>query len=626
MSDLLRLAAQADRRKSPTLSQLSQNDINSIWANVSEYIEHQMALHKGVHLSGLGTFTFSQQKLDLGNKCTIIQRPIFLLTGKLIQSLGLKKVKPLAAATHLPVVRLNFAAVSQRMSFSQDIVEGCIRETLQLLVRGLASEQNLLLTLQGIGVLSFKNNKVRMKFNRDFISAMDGQLLTFNHRAGSRVSSLSRSQGTRSATLPAACSPPADEKPDDKDLPCLVPALDRRKEGEVPLQTESKSHQPLQPAKKRAVNLPGELNPELPMEARGTEESVPAFRSTNPLSAAGVSVGCTDHPRAGQELCYLCMQRAQRNVPVYRREQWEAEEKAQEKLLLLREQQRDEQLMDDEQVKLNEQREHSKQIAAFNLQMSKKNKKTDRSVTHTSFLFPARPLTPVKELQQRCYRNQLQSQIDRRRQHEARDQQSRLLVEHLDQMQLVQEIALQKAQQLQQKQERTENYKRALDIQVRDKTCADPPVGQPINTRFKRCETADHDAESQQRAQKLFHINFSAAAQKKQDELQHRQEQVERERETLQHNKLELTVDSVNRFEKRWDVSKSLQDEWSRSVKLKHQREEEERRFLRSAGQLLVDKLGQYRRCCQCKRKTANCGETNIWRDSGFLSGTQFMT
>ncbi|KAM3625825.1 uncharacterized protein V6R79_018137 [Siganus canaliculatus] len=475
MSDLLRLAAQADRRKSPTLSQLSQNDINSIWANVSEYIEHQMALHKGVHLSGLGTFTFSQQKLDLGNKCTIIQRPIFLLTGKLIQSLGLKKVKPLAAATHLPVVRLNFAAVSQRMSFSQDIVEGCIRETLQLLVRGLASEQNLLLTLQGIGVLSFKNNKVRMKFNRDFISAMDGQLLTFNHRAGSRVSSLSRSQGTRSATLPAACSPPADEKPDDKDLPCLVPALDRRKEGEVPLQTESKSHQPLQPAKKRAVNLPGELNPELPMEARVHEcrphKGTKVHRqSTNPLSAAGVSVGCTDHPRAGQELCYLCMQRAQRNVPVYRREQWEAEEKAQEKLLLLREQQRDEQLMDDEQVKLNEQREHSKQIAAFNLQMSKKNKKTDRSVTHTSFLFPARPLTPVKELQQRCYRNQLQSQIDRRRQHEARDQQSRLLVEHLDQMQLVQEIALQKAQQLQQKQERTENYKRALDIQARKDT------------------------------------------------------------------------------------------------------------------------------------------------------------
>lgn len=44
------------------------------------------------------------------------------------------------------------------------------------------------------------------------------------------------------------------------------------------------------------------------------------------------------------------MQRAQRNVPVYLREQQQAEEKAQEKLLLLKEQQRDKQYMDEEQV------------------------------------------------------------------------------------------------------------------------------------------------------------------------------------------------------------------------------------------------------------------------------------
>lgn len=38
---------------------------------------------------------------------------------------------------------------------------------------------------------------------------------------------------------------------------------------------------------------------------------------------------------------------------------------------------------------------------------------------------------------------------------------------------------------------------------------------------------------------------------------------------------------SINRFERKSDIMKSLQDEWSRSAKLKHQREEEERRFLR---------------------------------------------
>ena len=45
------------------------------------------------------------------------------------------------------------------------------------------------------------------------------------------------------------------------------------------------------------------------------------------------------------------MQRAQNNVPVYLREQQQAEEKAQEKLLLLQEQLRDKQHMAEEQVR-----------------------------------------------------------------------------------------------------------------------------------------------------------------------------------------------------------------------------------------------------------------------------------
>lgn len=66
------------------------------------------------------------------------------------------------SATHLPVVQLNFAAVSQETPFNRDIVEGCIRETLQLLFRVLASEQNVFVPFQGIGVLYFKSNKVAL--------------------------------------------------------------------------------------------------------------------------------------------------------------------------------------------------------------------------------------------------------------------------------------------------------------------------------------------------------------------------------------------------------------------------------------------------------------------------------
>jgi len=62
--------------------------------------------------------------------------------------------------TQLPVVQLNFTAVSQETPFSRNIVDGCVKETLQLLFRALASQKNASLTFKGIGVLSFKNNKV----------------------------------------------------------------------------------------------------------------------------------------------------------------------------------------------------------------------------------------------------------------------------------------------------------------------------------------------------------------------------------------------------------------------------------------------------------------------------------
>ncbi|KAM9861160.1 coiled-coil domain-containing protein 81-like [Aulostomus maculatus] len=631
MTDLLRGVSEAEKRTLPTLSQLSDNDIDSIWTDVSAYIERQMKLQKGVNLTGLGTFSFSQQKLDLGTKFTMIQRPIFLLAGKLIQSLGLKQARPLGAATQLPVVQLNFAAVSLETPFSRELVEGCVRETLLLLVRALASEQNVFLSLKGIGVLSFKNNKVRMKFNRDFINAMDGSgrlLLAFSSRPGSSASLMSgsRLQGPQTAnliTLPTVCSP----QTDNKGSRSMSPAPDQRNAQEVPQQRESKPLQPLQPGKP-TISASEELNPTPPMGGTHDKECVAAPEPTAAMPPAEVNprqASCPDHARAGQELCYLCMQRARRNIPVYLREQQQAEEKTQEKLLLLKAQQRDQFYMLEEQANLNEHRERAKQVAAFNLQMSAKKEKRSCAVSTTSFIFPARPVTPARKIKQHRYMNELQRQIASRQRQEAREQQNRLLMEHGDQVQLVQELAVEKEKQLQEKEEKRKHYKTALDTQVELKKGTGVPESQPDSFRFSRCETPAGNAESRERAQKLFQVNVGAAVQRRMEELHSRQAQLEREREMLKHNQMELTLGRINHFEKKQDILKTLEKDWNRSVQLKHQHEEEERRYRRSAGQLLVDKLAQYKRCYRCRRRTSNCGETNIWKDSCYISGSQFM-
>lgn len=49
---------------------------------------------QGVNVPGLGSFTFSQKKLDVGNnKYILIQRPVFLLSEKLAQTHGLNSTK-----------------------------------------------------------------------------------------------------------------------------------------------------------------------------------------------------------------------------------------------------------------------------------------------------------------------------------------------------------------------------------------------------------------------------------------------------------------------------------------------------------------------------------------------------
>ena len=51
-------------------------------------------LLQGVHIPTLGTFTFSQKKLDIGNnKFILIQRPVFNISEKFAQSQALQYVK-----------------------------------------------------------------------------------------------------------------------------------------------------------------------------------------------------------------------------------------------------------------------------------------------------------------------------------------------------------------------------------------------------------------------------------------------------------------------------------------------------------------------------------------------------
>ena len=74
----------------------------------------------------------------------------------------------------IPLVQLNFAALSFESPFDRDTMETCIREILNAVQRAIGAKRHVELTFSGIGKLSIRDSKVKMKFFKEFITQMDG--------------------------------------------------------------------------------------------------------------------------------------------------------------------------------------------------------------------------------------------------------------------------------------------------------------------------------------------------------------------------------------------------------------------------------------------------------------------
>ncbi|XP_060754261.1 coiled-coil domain-containing protein 81-like [Neoarius graeffei] len=625
-------------------------DVDNIWANVSAFIERHMSMQKGVCIAGLGVFTFSQQKLDIGSKYILYQRPIFILTEKLCQSHGLKQTKPLAVAGDIPVVQLNFTTLSMDSPFERDVVEGCVREMLLLLLRAVTAQRTVFLIFRGIGILSFRHSSVKMRFFRDFISSMDGSgtlLWTLNNRPGTsislvsgKLSSLQRLGSCNAMAFPKISSGKTLREEEVEDESSAAELYDRQKENRKVCVTESQLsvQSEFRPSTSKSNgNISSdhqETDISLEMIERHAKEPQPPDGTAEEVEmkqeAAYPSLACLDHTRAGQELCYLCMQRAQRNVPLYLAEDRRREDKEQEKLLLLAEKHRDEQFLQREQAKQEQKRQDNKKMAAFNLGLAetlKAKKSVKSSQFEGSYIFGRRPVTPPRLVKQKCYMQELTEQLTQRKLNHTQRCQDQELTERLHQIQLADEFTKLKAQELFQKKENMKRLQKALDLQ-REHQSPGLPARQPDSDGpvFGVWDGAPALlAEQKQRAQRVCEEQVKAACSKRKEVLCRWLREQRKEREMLQCNHQELVADRISRYERLKKLSTALEETWSRSADLKRCRDLEERAFIRSGGRLLMDQCEQYRRCFQCKRKTTNCGESSIWKESYYIPGSRLM-
>uniref|UniRef100_A0A671RL91 Coiled-coil domain containing 81 n=1 Tax=Sinocyclocheilus anshuiensis TaxID=1608454 RepID=A0A671RL91_9TELE len=432
-------------------------DIYHIWSLVSCFIKQQMFMRKGVYIFGLGTFTFCQQKLNFGNKHILIQRPVFILAEKLSHYYGFKQIKP--QATDVPVGPLNFSALSAEGPFQRDAVERCVRETLHLLLRAAATRPSVSHAFPGIGVLTFRQSRVKMLFCRDFISALDG-----TGKLSSASASVSHSERDFSVFEPISRT---------------------------------------------------NLRLSVCHEHRGVSLSIATVKSS--AADASLDRACRDHRRAGQELCYVCMQRAQRTLPLYQSDESRAE-REQERVLMLQEHQKDLKYFQREEVP-----EHTHLL------------NTDRRCSEISPRFDARPMFGLMD-----------------------------------------------------------SSPAAL-------------------------------AEQRRRAQNISEELMNTANQRRRETLEKRLNEQKREREMMQRDLKEMLDERIRRYEKLCLLRAACEENWHRSADLKHQRDREGLNSRRYRNKLMIKQLGKYERCSQCKRSTANRGESNVFRDTSYVTGARLM-
>ncbi|KAI2562216.1 coiled-coil domain containing 81 [Homo sapiens] len=340
------------------------------------------------------------------------------------------------------------------------------------------------------------------------------------------------------------------------------------------------------------------------------------------------SPACQDHNKAGQEMCYVCLQRAQRNSLLYyseeRRREIEDERLIQQYQML-----KDQEALFRHQMKSLATREQNQKNAAYNLGVAEaiRNHKNEKPEFYKSFLFDKRPLSPaLNALKQEEYSRSLLKQMDNRQENEIKQRQYRELMDRLEQVQLTEELAAQRAKFLKDKMEETQCYKRALDAQIKNKPSRLPPFEPDSSEPIFGKNEGELMVEKQKREQNYMKHQLEAAANHKRKAILHQLVDQRRDLQMLQRTQREHLADRTAELERVNRVNQCLQEDWERSAAMKKQRDLEDKAFERASDKLfLLDQCEKYRRCKQCQRRTSNVGESNLWPLNKFLPGSRLL-
>ncbi|XP_067950997.1 coiled-coil domain-containing protein 81-like [Watersipora subatra] len=335
------------------------------------------------------------------------------------------------------------------------------------------------------------------------------------------------------------------------------------------------------------------------------------------------------HSNAGQELCYLCHQRAARNIPVSFEDEKKRRELEEDQILNEFQVMKNNEFILGEQEKNLARRHALQKQAAFNLGVAeaineKKNARPERENAR-AYIFQRRPLTPPRYIKQQQLQGFLTKQIDHKDGVEKKGRADKEFLERLEQVQLAEDLAAQRDQYLKERHSEREKYKDALATQLKYKPLQ-VPDRLPDTEVFGKNDTTEADIIlRKEHAKKIASEQLATVADKKRAEILKRLQEQEDQDEKIRKSKADLLEDRARRYERIVKNRKTLEADWVTAAEQKKGREIEERLRCLTPGSLIHEQCDRYKRCTQCKRRTTNSGETNLWKESYYIPGARIM-
>jgi len=384
------------------------------------------------------------------------------------------------------------------------------------------------------------------------------------------------------------------------------------------------------------------VNVEVPKSRLSTSSSLKAAQkpddvtprralSTAPSTGRrGNFLSCASPVCGAHELCYLCMQRATRNVRVDFSEERRRKEEEQTALLQQYQQMRDAEAVVKEKEKENELRVTNRKVAAYNLGVAegvREEKLKKPTSFEASYILQKRALTPSRRYGQREYGRILETQVKMRNSQKIRELHDKKYQEKIEQAQLAEDLAKQREQYLKTKAEQISSYQTALSTQIINKPLPiprlEPDSEGPIFGRFDATNEKLFDQKI--RAKNTLKCQLDMVNEKKKRIANIQLQKLKDETEMLKRSREELIADRIAHHQRTLAWRRSLESNWGIHHSNKMKMLANEKSADHKPSLLLLQQTDKYRRCYQCKKGIPNAGESNIWRESRYVPGSRIM-